>query len=475
VSRTALRHKGVAVLAVCAATALSASCSILTSFDGVGDQPLPGEGGADATAGDGGDASQGPGDGSGGEASADGADATSCQGLQCMQVACADGGTTTLSGTVRDPGKVSPVYDAIVYIPNGTVAPLTQGASCDRCGVAPSGKPLVATLTASDGTFKLTNVPVTTKLPLVIQIGKWRRQVVIPSVTACVDNKIADADLTRLPKDHTEGDIPHIAVTTGMGDAIECLLRKMGVADTEFTNSSGSGRVHIYQGQNAATAGAGTQLATALWSDAALLAKYDMVAEACESVLDMLPAASLKNMADYTAKGGRMLGTHYQYTWVANGPAPLPSAATFMLNPTFPPNPLSVTVDTTFPKGEAFAEWLVVVGASTTKGTLSVTDGRADVVAANAPSSAWLTAANPQLAPYFSFDAPFGADAGAVCGKTAIADFHVESPTGTPVPFPTECVPGSMSANDFAAEFFLFDLSACVEDDTKAPQPPPTQ
>jgi hypothetical protein len=468
-------HRGAAALAVCAATAFSASCSLLTSFDGVDDQPPPDAANPDApgNGGDGGDGGQGGGDGSSDDGRIDGSDASTCQGLQCMQVVCPDGGTTTLSGTVRDPGKVSPVYDAIVYVPNGTVAPFPAGVSCDRCGVTPSGSPLVATLTGSDGTFKLGNVPVAMNVPLVIQVGKWRRQVVIPKVSACVDNKIADADMTRLPKDHTEGDIPHIAITTGSGDAIECLLRKMGVADTEFTDSSGLGRIHIYQGQNGATAGAGTQLATALWSDAALLAKYDMVAEACEAVLDMLPAASLQNMADYTAKGGRMLGTHFQYTWVANGPAPLPSAATFMPNNNFPTNPLPVTVDTTFPKGEAFAEWLVTVGASTTKGTLLLADGRGEVIAAKPPSTAWLTAASPQLAPYFSFDAPFGADAGAVCGKTAIADFHVDTPTGKLVPFPAECVSGAMTPNDQAAEFLLFDVAACIQDDTKAPQPPP--
>ena len=46
----------------------------------------------------------------------------------------------------------------------------------------PSGSPLVGTTSAVDGTFTLNNVPAGSNIPLVIQIGKWRRQVVLPEV-----------------------------------------------------------------------------------------------------------------------------------------------------------------------------------------------------------------------------------------------------------------------------------------------------
>ena len=43
-----------------------------------------------------------------------------------------------------------------------------------------------------------------------ITSGKWRRQIMIPTVDSCADNALAAAD-TRLPKNKSEGDIPKIA------------------------------------------------------------------------------------------------------------------------------------------------------------------------------------------------------------------------------------------------------------------------
>ena len=51
-------------------------------------------------------------------------------------------------------------------------------------------------LMALDGmNFVLENVQATTDVPLVIQIGKWRRQIKIPSVAACEDQSLDPADV----------------------------------------------------------------------------------------------------------------------------------------------------------------------------------------------------------------------------------------------------------------------------------------
>src|SRR5262249_49350022 len=142
-----------------------------------------------------------------------------CVNLECRQLRCSDPNvTTTVTGTVYDPRGRTPLYNAIVYVPNAPLAALVRGATCERCGTLASGSPIATTLTAADGTFVLSNVPVGDDVPLVIQIGKWRRKVVLPRVEPCVENAVKGSDLLRLPRTRAEGDIPQIAVATGALD-----------------------------------------------------------------------------------------------------------------------------------------------------------------------------------------------------------------------------------------------------------------
>ncbi len=143
--------------------------------------------------------------------------AQSSTGLAGQQVSCPSGGTTTVSGIVYAPNGTDPLPNVVVYIPNAPVDAFTAGVACPVPGQPPSGSPLVGTTTATDGSFTLTNVPVGSNIPLVIQSGRWRRQVVIPGTVACQNTPVT-ADLTRMPRNKSEGDIPKIAIATGSVD-----------------------------------------------------------------------------------------------------------------------------------------------------------------------------------------------------------------------------------------------------------------
>ncbi len=399
-----------------------------------------------------------------------------CTNLQCQQVACPGAMTTTVTGVVTTPAVVNPdpIYNAVVYVPNGRVQPFAKGVSCDHCGAPASGAPLVDTLTAADGSFTLTNVPAGDDVPLVIQIGRWRRQVTIPHVEACQTTALT-SDLTHLPGKHADGDIPLIAIATGALDPLECVLRKIGIDDAEFTSPSGTGRVHMYV-QNGLSMSPPSPAASTLWSTAAALDAYDLVLLPCEGAANTKPPSATQNLIDYTTAGGRVFATHYSYVWIYDAPPPFPSTAKWSPDQPPPNDPLTGLVDTSFPKGKAMADWLTNVGASPAYGEIEIETPRHDVDDVTAVSQGWITSVVPQTAQHFTFNTPIGADAGAQCGKVVYSDFHVAASEAADAgAFPLACLGGPLTAQEKVIEFMLFDLSSCIQLETLPPKAPPTQ
>jgi hypothetical protein len=412
-----------------------------------------------------------------------------CTNLCQKQVACNGGGTTTLSGTVvagtdssKGFGNPDPIYNALVYVPNDVVQPFTPGVSCDQCGAHTSGSPLVTANSGVDGTFQLQNVPCGTNIPLVIQLGRWRRQVTIPSISCCASNTIPTS-LTRLPRNHTEGDIPLMAIDTGKVDGLECVLRKMGIDDSEFTKPSGGGRVQLYVG-NGATAGTGTPSESQLWGSAATLKNYDMVLFPCHGSQQNKSQSNQQNVIDYTNAGGRIFTTHFSYVWLVTAgsnnlpgnpavPQPFVGTANWHVNQA---NADQVTgiIDTTFPKGLALSQWLSNVGAAQTAGQIPVNVVRNDLDGVVAPSQRWMYSQAPDPAfpvLHYTFNTPVGVSSSQQCGRVVFSDFHVEDATdNSSTTFPKECSNTPMTPQEKLLEFMLFDLASCITTDT-----PPSQ
>ncbi len=421
-----------------------------------------------------------------GDASSDGG---GCTNLCLKQQSCGGSATTSVSGTVYDPAGQTPLYNVAVYVPNAPLDPINHGATCDQCGSTLSGSPLVATLTDDAGHFKLDNVPVDSNVPLVFQVGKWRRRITVATVNACVDNPITDKNQTRLATRPAEtspdDDIPFIAVSTGIADTLECLPLMIGIDPAQFTAAGGTGRVNLYTGFLGSTLSGGTPAAASLWSSEATLKQYDIVMLSCEggtpdTHLETLTGTPLQNMYDYGNAGGRIFATHFHYYWIESGPAPWPTTATF--DHASDPQPQSgfpVLIDQTFAKGQAFAQWMLNVGGSTTLGQFSLDQPRHDVDAVNGlpttnPAAIrWVYATSPSMDEYYSFNTPVAVPSTQQCGKVVFSDLHVgagNSPSGI---FPLNCTQGSMlTPQEKALEFLLFDLSSCIQNDTEPPPPP---
>ncbi|HEX4340929.1 MAG TPA: hypothetical protein VH062_33705 [Polyangiaceae bacterium] len=401
-----------------------------------------------------------------------------CTGLQCQIVRCSAGTTTTLSGTVYDPAANNALYDAHVYIPldpDAALPPFGSGASCDTCGGATSLEALQATTTDANGHFTLTNVPSGSNIPVVVQMGKWRREILLTKVDDCVDNTVSANCTTasgsdcifRLPKNHSDGwdpvaksyskaDLPKTAIISGASDPFDCLLLKAGIDPHEVSDYTSSKRIHYFHsdtkpGNKLDTSYGTQQKGSTLWNNLSgatpSMMDYDVVLLPCEgAAVDRGAAAPYQNLISYANAGGRAFMTHFSYSWlefpggkgyvagdnwstVADW-SPTGTAMTSSINTQ---DPLTGTVDTTFPKGDVFSTWLQNVGATIVPTRLTIHEGRQDLVSIGTGAQQWMKAkdltyaVSPNYTNLFTFNTPVGATAANQCGRVVFSDFHVSA------------------------------------------------
>jgi hypothetical protein len=443
---------------------------------------------------------------------------------------CPDGGVTSLTGYVYDPANNLPIYNALVYVPvsSSDITTMVTGinTSSPSCGcTAPAA--YASAYTAIDGSFTLTNVP-SGSTTVVVQLGKWQR-IFTQNVVACQSNTASNGDAgthLTLPSTHEEGNIPLFAVDTGAVDSMECVLSKMGIATTEFTDPvivngapTAAGRIHIYQGSiyaGGAVIDGNTPTESALTETASVMDSYDVILFPCQGGAGSYTAPNwpntLGNLTTYANDGGRVFATHFHYDLIEGNGA---GNGSFGATATWNGNPQSygnyygdptydTDINTGFTTGATLASWLnqaTVYGG--TYGVIPVGVIRTNLATVVSPAETWLTTPTcgaqgtacttgsqccsgtcggrrtttctapsnadlPSDVPiHYTFDTPFNESP--TCGRVVYSDFHVESqPSGTAFTgdiFPAECqggATGAMTTQEKLLEFMLFDLTSCV-------------
>jgi hypothetical protein len=309
--------------------------------------------------------------------------------------------TTIITGRVVTPGRDDDdtenqlgVPNAVVYvlrsnqvsdlpeIPKGL--PPGDAVSCDRCEDQDLGPVLIGTVTDSTGSYTLEGkIPVGVEFLLVVKAGKFRRAVAfsVDPEDACTTVDRSNVTLpnnpTRLPRDLDDGlavNVPHIAITTGDYDAMECVFEKIGLAHSLFTSPTGDGPIHLYRDNGAWPSGelrgcvgcaactgnncrrsfcdgcgdceGGTECSACqatvvaaceasgiptstelvgsevLHQDGGRITEYDMVVSNCRGNANGAPDAESDdagNVRRYVNRGGRFFASHFSHNWIQHG------------------------------------------------------------------------------------------------------------------------------------------------------------
>jgi hypothetical protein len=388
-----------------------------------------------------------------------------------------NGAPTTISGTVFAPNGHDPIANALVYVPSST-GQLAPGVSCDLC-VNPVDGLAAHVATSTDGTFRLdiSQVPMASQLKLTVNKGRFRRATTI-SIQACKDNAVG-APNTVLPSKSGPGDdIPKIAVSTGIKDALDDVLNAMGLDSSagydcfENQNKPTTSPMSVCEKRMAALGTQAPQL-TDLLKDINTLSKYNIIFVSCAlgkyaSLSAADRAQIVMNLQAWVGKGGRLFTTDRSYDYVAQA---FPAAVSFFngdgtvdaanVGVGSVSNPATYAGRINDP---ALVDWLTAVkvlqsGQNTLPLTGYLTQWSAvqsvpmstvnEVDATDAAVSvggSTMTGIYPQT---IKFDYPLGSSA--ACGRVVFSSYHTTGTSGS-----------ALTPQEKILEYLMFEAGACL-------------
>lgn len=228
---------------------------------------------------------------------------------------------TRITGKVYAPNGATPLAGISVYQPAGPLRTLVDGVACDTCASLASPVRAGAT-SAADGSFTIFGATPGANETLVVQSGRWRRQVSV-AVDACRTNAVS-ANAARLPKNRSEGHIPKTAFVQGNREALECTLLKFGIDSSEIqprTGASDAHRIQLYRvnGKTGTSTGMTTPEglapnASALWAAGGALDEYSVLVLPCSIEMKgggYTSSAERGRFTSWLDRGGRAFMDHW--------------------------------------------------------------------------------------------------------------------------------------------------------------------
>jgi hypothetical protein len=447
------------------------------------------------------DAGTGPSSGSGGSSGGlpggvgmpEGPVCDSGAGWECaVDMTCGANAATTLKGKVFDPAGIHPLPGVAVFIPMdlATVPPLTRGTSA--CTVPTIGDYVTVAITDATGAFTLSSVPTGRGIPLVVELGKWRRTTTVDITTSCATTTVPDGTL-RLPRNRQEGEMPQMALLTGGCDDLGCFLTNIGIDPAEFSAPHAGGAVDVYQGLGGVgtgpslsngTAGDCTTASCPLWANKQSLESYDVAILSCECAenAQTKPPASMQALHDWLDEGGKVLASHSQATWFRSSAGADFRAAATWLGPSAATSSGTYDVNTSFALGSKFGDWLKGVGvlAAGQLPTIALDNVASSVSTIGESTDQWIydPSTNPHETKMLTFETPIGGlpDPSAItyCGGVAFTDFHsnVGGTDGVKA-IPAGCIKAAWTPAQAALEYLFFHISGWALQPVVLSSPPP--